>query len=134
MEEFYPVIRTIHIWAVVASGLLFALRGGAWNLLEARWPKVLPVRILSWVIDSALLSAALILTTLIQQYPFADAWLTTKVVLLVVYIGLGAMAFSQRRSRSVRIGFWVAALCVFGFIVSVARAHSPLGLFASLGA
>ena len=134
MEELYPAIRTIHISAVVASGLLFVLRGGAWNLLEAGWPKVLPVRILSWVIDTALLAAALLLTTIIQQYPFADPWLTTKVVLLVVYIGLGAMAFSPRRSRSVRIGFWVAALCVFGFIVSVARAHSPLGLFASLGA
>lgn len=134
MEKFYPEIRMIHISAVVASGLLFALRGGVWNLLEARWPKVLPVRILSWVIDTALLAAALILTTIIQQYPFADAWLTTKVVLLVVYIGLGAMAFSPRRSRAVRIGFWLAALCVFGVIVTVARAHSPLGLLASLGA
>lgn len=132
MEEFYPQIRTVHIWAVTASGLLFALRGGAAVLLGAAWPKALALRILSWTIDSVLLTAALMLMTLVGQYPFVDAWLTVKVALLVVYIGLGTQAFSRRRSRAVRTGFWIAALAVFGFIVTVARAHDPLGLFAGL--
>lgn len=56
MEEFYLQIRTVHIWAVTASGLLFALRGGAFNLLGASWPKALPVRLLSWTVDAVLLS------------------------------------------------------------------------------
>lgn len=134
MEEFYPQIRTVHMAAVAASGLLFALRGGAWNLLGAGWPKVLAVRILSWTIDTILLVAALALTAIIHQYPFIDAWLTVKVALLVVYIGLGTLAFAPTRSRRVRIGFWIAALVVFGFIVTVARAHDPLGVFATLAA
>lgn len=133
MEEFYPQIRTVHIWAVTASGLLFALRGGAFNLLGARWPKALPVRLLSWTIDTTLLTAALMLMTVVRQYPFVDSWLTVKVVLLVVYIGLGVLAFAASRQRRTRIGFWIAALVVFGFIVTVARAHDPLGLFAGLG-
>lgn len=133
MEEFYLQIRTVHIWAVTASGLLFALRGGAFNLLGATWPKTLPVRLLSWVIDTTLLTAALMLMTIVRQYPFVDHWLTVKVTLLVVYIGLGTQAFAPARSRSARIGFWLAALLVFGFIVTVARAHNPLGLFAALG-
>lgn len=129
MEEFYPQIRTVHIWAVIASGTLFALRGGAFNLLGAAWPKALPVRILSWSIDTILLTAALMLMTVVRQYPFVDAWLTVKVVLLVIYIGLGTVAFRPSRAKRTRIAFWVAALAVFGFIVTVARAHHPLGLF-----
>ncbi len=132
MEEFYIQIRTVHICAVTASGLLFALRGGAFTLLGAGWPKALPVRLLSWTIDTTLLTAALMLMTIVRQYPFVDPWLTVKVCLLVVYIGLGTQAFSLGRSRGARIGFWFAALLVFGFIVTVARAHDPLGLFAGL--
>ena len=132
MEEFYLQIRHAHIGAVIASGVLFALRGGAFNLLGAAWPNALPVRILSWTIDTVLLTAALILMTIVAQYPFVDAWLTVKVLLLVVYIGLGAMAFSARRSRGTRLGFYAAALTVFLFIVTVARAHHPLGLLSGL--
>ena len=132
MEEFYPQIRTVHIWAVTASGLLFALRGGAFTLLGATWPKALPVRLLSWTIDTTLLTAALMLMTIVRQYPFVDHWLTVKVLLLVLYIGLGTQAFAVGRSRGRRIAFLLAALLVFGFIVTVARAHDPLGLFAGL--
>jgi uncharacterized membrane protein SirB2 len=133
MEEFYLQIRTVHISAVTASGLLFALRGGAFNLFGATWPKTLPARLLSWIIDSILLMAALMLMTIVRQYPFVDHWLTMKVTLLAVYIGLGTQAFAVARARRVRIAFWLAALLVFGFIVTVARAHNPLGLFAGLG-
>ena len=131
MEEFYLQIRTVHIWAVTASGLLFALRGGAFNLLKATWPKALPTRLLSWTIDTTLLTAALMLMTVVRQYPFVDHWLTVKVVLLLVYIGLGTQAFASGRSRRMRTGFWVAALVLFAFIVTVARAHHPLGFFAT---
>ena len=134
MEEFYPQIRAVHMWSVFASGLLFALRGGAFNLVGAAWPRGLPVRLLSWTIDTTLLTAALILMTIVQQYPFVDHWLTVKVSLLVVYIVLGTQAFAASRSRRTRICFWIAALVVFGFIVTVARAHHPLGLFAAMAA
>ena len=134
MEEFYPQIRAVHIWSVIASGLLFAARGGAFNFVGADWPKTLPVRLLSWTIDTTLLTAALILMTVVRQYPFVDHWLTVKVTLLVVYIVLGTQAFAASHSRRTRITFWLAALLVFGFIVTVARAHHPLGLLDGLAA
>src|SRR3546814_8288233 len=77
MIEFYPEVRLVHIWAVIASGTLFALRGLALNL-GAAWPKAAPLRRLSYTIDTVLLIAALMLMTLVQQYPFVDAWLTVK--------------------------------------------------------
>ena len=44
------------------------------------------------------------------------------------------IALSSRQSRRVRIAAWIAALAVFGFIVTVARAHHPLGLLLPLAA
>jgi uncharacterized membrane protein SirB2 len=55
-----------------------------------------------------------------------------KVVLLVAYIVLGSFALKRGKTRSRRLGFYVAALLVFGFIFSVARAHHPLGVFSGL--
>jgi uncharacterized membrane protein SirB2 len=105
---------------------LFALRGLALSA-GATWPKTWPIRYLSYTIDTTLLTAALMLTAILHQYPFVQAWLTVKVVLLVIYIGLGVYALSYAKTRAARIGCWLAALLVFLGIVSVARAHDPLG-------
>jgi uncharacterized membrane protein SirB2 len=125
--EFYPDIRNVHIAAVLASGALFLLRGLAVNL-GAGWAMAAPLRYLSYTIDTVLLTAALMLATILRQYPFVHGWLTVKVVLLVVYIVLGTFALKLGRTRSARLMCWFAALLVYGFIISVARAHHPLGI------
>lgn len=131
MIEFYGEIRLVHIAAVLASGGLFLVRGlllfGGFGVAMAG-----PVRYLSYGIDTVLLTAALMLMTIVQQYPFADAWLTVKVLLLVVYIVLGILAFRLGRTRLQRVGAWIAALALYGFIISVARAHHPLGIAVAL--
>jgi uncharacterized membrane protein SirB2 len=127
MFEFYPQIKWVHIAAVIASGSLFALRG-AGVLAGARWPMWAPLRYLTYTIDTVLLTAALMLVTLLHQYPFVQAWLTVKVCLLLVYIVLGMFALRRARTRRAQGWFYVAALAVFLFIVSVARAHHPLGI------
>jgi uncharacterized membrane protein SirB2 len=128
MIEFYPQIKALHIAMVLASGLLFTLRG-AGVLAGMQWPMRLPVKLLSYTIDTALLTAALMLFTILPHAMFSNGWLTTKLVLLVVYIGLGTFALKRGRTRRTRAITYVAALCVFGFIISIARAHHPLGLF-----
>lgn len=131
MIEFYPEVRLVHITAVLASGGLFLIRGLA-LFAGLGWAKSPPLRYLSYTIDTVLLTAALMLMTMVQQYPFVHGWLTVKVVLLVVYITLGILAFRPGRTRALRIGSWIAALAIYGFIISVARAHDPLGLFDGL--
>ena len=86
-----------------------------------------PLRYLTYTVDTVLLTAALMLATLLHQYPFVHAWLTVKVLLLVLYIVLGTLALKRAPTRSGRAWCYAAALAVFLFIVSVARAHSPLG-------
>ena len=127
MLEFYPEIKWVHIAAVIASGTLFALRG-AGVLGGARWPMWAPLRYLTYTIDTILLTAALMLATMLRQVPFVHGWLTMKVCLLVVYIGLGTFALKRARTRRAQAWFYVAALAVYLFIVSVARAHHPLGI------
>jgi uncharacterized membrane protein SirB2 len=129
MLEFYPQIKWVHIAAISVSGLLFALRGGA-TLAGARWPMWAPLRYLTYTIDTVLLTAALMLATLLHQYPFVHGWLTAKVLLLVLYVLLGTWALKRGRTQTVRATCYVAALLVFLFIVSIARAHHPLGIFA----
>ncbi len=131
MIEFYPQIKWVHVAAVICSGLLFALRGAA-HLAGARWAMAAPLRYLSYTIDTALLTAALMLATVLHQYPFVHGWLTVKVLLLVVYIVLGSLALKRARTQQARVICYVAALGLYLFIVSVARAHHPLGILNSL--
>ncbi len=63
------------------------------------------------------------------QLPFAQGWLTAKLIGLVVYIMFGMMALKRGRTRKVRAVFFVAALAAFAYIVSVALTRSPLGFF-----
>ena len=128
MGEFYLQIKWVHIAAVIASGALFALRGIAVQF-GASWAMAAPLRYLSYTIDTVLLTAAMMLVTIVHQYPFVQGWLTAKVCLLVVYVVLGTFALKRGRTARTRLVCFIAALCVFGFIISVAIAHHPLGVF-----
>ncbi|MGV8930947.1 MAG: SirB2 family protein [Luteimonas sp.] len=123
---FYPQIKDVHIACALASGALFALRGGA-ALLGARWPLSLPLRWLSYTIDTSLLTAALMLLTMLPWAIFGNGWLTVKLLLLVVYVALGVFAMRRGRTRRTRAICYFAALAVFATVYSIARAHNPWG-------
>lgn len=127
MIEFYPQIKSMHVMSVLASGLLFLLRGAALSAGQ-RWPNSLAVRVLSWSIDTVLLTAALMLFTMLPREVFANGWLATKFVLLLVYIALGTIALKRARSLWIRATAYVAALATFAYMIGVARAHHPLGM------
>ena len=126
MIEFYPQIKAAHIGLVMLSGALFALRG-AFVLGGMRWPLSLPVKWASYTIDTALLTAALMLLTILPGAMFANGWLTVKVILLVVYIVLGVFALTRARSLGGRVLFYLGALATYGTMYTIARAHHPLG-------
>jgi uncharacterized membrane protein SirB2 len=126
MGEFYLQIKWVHIAAVIASGALFALRGIAVQF-GASWAMAAPLRYLSYTIDTVLLTAAMMLVSIVHQYPFVQAWLTVKVCLLVVYVLLGTFALKRGRTPRTRLVCFVAALALYGFIASVAVEHHPLG-------
>lgn len=125
----YLALRELHRTAVILSFTLFALRG-LWMLadspqLQRRW-----VRIVPHLIDTVLLASAIGLTLILQQYPFVNGWLTAKMLALIAYILLGHIALKRGPTRSIRAVAWVAALATFGYIISVALTHDPLGFLA----
>ncbi len=126
MIEYYAQVKWLHVGTVILSGALFCARG---LMMLARSPRAnhALLRFPSYVIDTALLAAAITLSAMLHQYPFVHGWLTVKVLLLVAYIVLGSLALKRGRSYRVRAACFIAALVVYASIVLVARAHHPLG-------
>ena len=91
-----------------------------------------PLRWLSYTIDTVLFTAALMLVTIVHQYPFVHAWLTAKVLLLAVYIGLGSLALKRGSTRRVRVTCWVLALAVGAVTHSAFAADDPLQIVENL--
>jgi uncharacterized membrane protein SirB2 len=121
------LIKHIHVSCAAISFALFFLRG-IWSfngslIMRQRWVKIVP-----HFVDTLLLASALALAVTIQQYPFADAWLTAKFFGLVLYILLGSIALKHGKNKTIRIAAWFAALSVFAYIVLVAARHNPFPL------
>jgi uncharacterized membrane protein SirB2 len=127
--DHYAALRAVHIGCVALSGTLFAARALS-RLAGARWPLERPARVASWFIDTGLLAAGASLWAALQLDPLQQAWLGTKLLLLVVYIGLGTMALRGARTPASRLVWTLAALGCFGFIASVALSRQPTGFWA----
>ncbi|HKJ94444.1 MAG TPA: SirB2 family protein [Gammaproteobacteria bacterium] len=116
----YTLVKSIHVTAVVATFLSFTVRG-VWMfagspMLERRW-----VRIVPHLVDTVLLASGAYMAWTFYRYPLVDyAWLNAKLIGLVVYIVLGTIALKRGRTRRVRLGAFIAALCVFAYIVHTA--------------
>ena len=127
----YALVKFVHVASVALSLTGFVLRGLMMmrdsSLLKARWIRVLP-----HINDTVLLIAALSLAVMSGQYPFAVDWVTAKVLGVIAYIILGALALRDASTRRLRIICWYASIAVFGWIVSVALTRQPMGFFAVL--
>ncbi|WEN14513.1 SirB2 family protein [Rhodanobacter sp. AS-Z3] len=127
MLEFYPQIKWVHIICVLASGSLFAMRGLLTQFGYTNAAQWMPLRWLSYAIDTSLLTAALMLVSILPSALFANGWLTTKLVLLVFYVVFATLALKRARTPRARRGFLIAALATFIYMLGVARMHHPLG-------
>lgn len=130
MMVFYPQIKTVHIAAVACSGGLFLLRGLLVQSGKSRWGMAAPLRYLSYGIDTVLLTAALMLLTILPGAMFANGWLATKLVLLVAYVVLGTFALKRGRTPRARLAFFAAATLTYVVMFGIARAHHPFGWLA----
>jgi uncharacterized membrane protein SirB2 len=124
----YLYVKHFHVFCVATSLALFLFRGGL-MFADSKWLQHPVVKVTPHVVDTLLLTSALWLMTLVRQYPFVQSWLTVKLLLLVGYIVLGTFALKRGRTKGRRGVYFVLALLVFGFMVSVARLHQPTGWF-----
>lgn len=124
----YMLLKSVHVTAVVASGVLFQIRA-LWMAagsarLHDRWVRVLP-----HVIDTVLLASAVALAVRLRLNPLEHGWLAAKLALLGVYVVLGSIALRRGRTRRLRLAAWAGATLAFGYIVAVALGKSawPMG-------
>lgn len=122
----YFALKHLHVTCVALSGGGFLLRG-LLMALDSHWLKSRPARIFPHVVDTLLLGSALGLAYITAQYPFVQGWLTAKVLGLLAYILCGTVALKRGRSKAVRLSFFVLAVLVFAYIVSVALSRNAAG-------
>lgn len=120
----YTLVKHLHLTAIAVSVSLFILRFYWLNRdaekLQKKWVKVLP-----HIVDTLLLVSAVSLCVILQQYPFANSWLTDKLFGLICYIGFGLVALKLGKSMPVRwIGF-IGALAMIVFLGKVAMLKQP---------
>jgi uncharacterized membrane protein SirB2 len=118
------MLKFIHISCVVLSFSLFFLRG-IWLLrgspqLRQRWVKIAPHSV-----DTVLLLSAIILAWQLGYTPFNSPWLAAKILALLLYIGLGMIAFRFANTNQMRLVAWLAAQLTFFYIVVAAITHDP---------
>ncbi len=124
----FDALKTLHVLSAIASIGGFILRGywmlTANTLLARRIAKTLP-----HIIDTILLGSAVGMLLIWHSSPFSMSWLSAKIIALLVYIGLGMVALRFGQTRRVRTSFWLMALVVAAYIVSVALTKSAQGFF-----
>lgn len=76
-------------------------------------------------IDTLLLFTGITMAVLLEVAPWETSWLAAKLIALLVYIGLGTVAFRFGRTLLIKRISFIAALIAFTYIVSVARSMQP---------
>ncbi len=125
MAEYYLYIKTVHVTCVVISAALFLLRS-MWTLrgspmLGSPWARSIP-----HYVDTLLLTAAIMLSLIIHQYPLQTPWLTAKVIGLLGHIMFGLLFFHYNGSWTIRKVALAASVISFAYIVAVALTRDPL--------
>lgn len=126
----YQAIKHLHMGAVALSALGFGARGLA-SLNGAAWVQSRAAKTLPHIVDTVLLLSAIALAAMLQLNPAHTPWLLAKIIGLLLYIALGVVALRPGFSKPVRIGAWLGALLVLGWIASVAVRKSPLGFLSA---
>lgn len=121
----YFIVKQLHMSAATLSIILFITRA-FWSvtgnaLLQRRIVKILP-----HVIDTVLLVCGVILAAMIGPN---QPWILTKIVLLIVYIGVGTIAIKRGKTPGGRATAALIAVAVFAYIVGVAVNHDSLSWF-----
>jgi uncharacterized membrane protein SirB2 len=113
------LILKIHMLTVLLSISGFIFRGfllfSGSSMRNKKWIKIAP-----HVNDTILLISAITLIFQRSLFPTEQPWLMAKIIGLLVYIGLGMVAFRFGKTRNQRMLAWLGAIAVFAYIYGLA--------------
>lgn len=115
----YDVLKLTHVSCVVVSASLFTYRFLQLRIYPDR-SLAKTLKVLPHIVDTVLLAAAIGMLIVIGTDPFQVSWLTAKMVVLLLYIGLGAMCLRATPGSLHQTALFIASLAAFSYIVVVA--------------
>jgi len=124
----YEILKYAHLTALAVSFVLFFTRG----ILMMRQSSTANHRgflIAPHIFNFLLILTGVSLAFTLQITPMTQPWLMAKMVVLIVYIGLGVMTY-KHPNLQVRKILWLLALIAFAFMASIAKTKNPLGFLA----
>lgn len=130
LAEYYPHIKAIHVGLVLTSGAIFALRASL-MMVRRNCPQQHALRRASYIVDTGLLAAALLLLSILHLNPFTTPWLAAKLTVLLAYIVLGTYALKRARTQAGRYLALTGAIACYFMMYGIARMHHPLGYWGS---
>ncbi len=125
----FELLKVVHVSCAFLSIAGFSLRG-YWMISEDPRLRSSLTRVLPHLLDTLLLGSAIGMLLVWRTNPLAIGWLSAKIAALLLYIGLGMVAFRFGRTPKARIAAFAMALLTAFYIVTVAYTKSPLGMFA----
>jgi len=109
MEQFYLPIKHLHLSLVAFSVLFFVIRVSLMfadrAIHQRKWAKIT-----SRAVDTFLLISAIMLCTIISQYPLVDGWLTEKLISVIIYIVLAYVALYRAKTIKTKLLSTIGAL------------------------
>lgn len=125
---FYEIVKYIHVTAIILSisgfitRVILKLNDSPYQ--EKYWFKKLPHKV-----DTILLASALTMVYIMGVNPLTTAWISEKIIGLLIYILLGMVALRWGKTKTVKKVAASAAVIVFAYIVYVAHYKAPAVIF-----
>ncbi len=120
----YLLVKNIHVTTAVISLSLFLLRA-YWLRTDSRLFRSVWVKVLPHANDTILLTCALFLLHTLHLSPVGQPWIAAKLLALVAYIGVGAVALRSSGTSRRQLVSTLVASAIFVYIAGVAVAHHP---------
>jgi uncharacterized membrane protein SirB2 len=127
----FELLKLLHMSCAFLSIGGFTLRG-YWMLTDDARLRQRAARLLPHLLDTVLLGSAIGMLVIWQVNPFSLNWLSAKIIALLLYIGLGMVAFRFGRTLQIRQVAFGMALLTAVYILAVAFTKSPLGVAGQL--
>ena len=121
----YTAVKHIHLTAIILSLVLFIARFVLLWLKSSKLNSKL-LKVLPHLVDTVLIVSAITLCVLLQQYPLVDAWVTEKLLALIMYVFMVTLALRLANNNFMRIIGFVGAISWVAFAGAVAMSKQAI--------
>lgn len=132
MIHYYLQIKSAHVFLGITVAFFFVA-----TFIAASLPTLsalrTPIKYVSWTADVALLTAAMMLLTILPGEMYTNGWLIAKLLALAGFVVCRHFAGKEHGFAVPRWTWFLLGLLLLAYAYTVARAHHPLGYFSQLG-